>query len=167
MNFLYILILIILTVNPCHFVFAAESNSAKEELQYRSVEERRLFLALQQERDTLALERKKLDEKQKELKIIEIEVDKKLNQLKALRQQIETLIAAKDKEETKKIQELSKMYDKMTSAKAARILSSLEQDLAVSILENMKTNSAAKILDNMDKDKAASLTDAFSNLDIQ
>ena len=57
------------------------------------------------------------------------------------------------------------MYEKMTSDKAALVLGSLDQELAVPILTKMKTKSAAKILNNMDREKAAKLTTAFSTLE--
>ncbi len=159
-----LLFLLFFTAFPCNPALAEKSDN---DIQYSSVEERRLYLAIQQERDNLSLERKKLNEKKKELKTIETEVDKKLDQLQVLREQIKVLIADKNEKEDQKIKELSKMYEKMSSAKAARILGSLNNDLAISILEKMKIKSAAKILDSMDKDKAVRLTDAFSNLDIK
>ncbi len=132
--------------------------------QYGSVEERRLLLALQQERQNLVKEREVLTNQKKDLKRLEAEVDKKLDQLQAMRMQIEQLLAEKDALELKRVRDLSKMYGKMSPDKAARIFSSLSQDLAISILENMKTKAAAKILNNMDRDKAAKLTTAFSTL---
>ncbi len=135
--------------------------------QYSSVEERRLLVALETERSNLARERKILEEKKKELKRLEIEVDKKLDLLVKTRQLIQQMITEKDEEELRKIKELSKMYDKMSADKAARVLSSLEQNLAIAILENMKTKTAAKVLNSMERDKAARLTTAFSNLENQ
>ncbi len=132
--------------------------------QYGSVEERRLLLALQQERQNLINERQILENRKKDLKRLETEVDKKLDQLQATRLQLEELLAEKNAEELKRIRELSKMYEKMSAEKAAGIFSTIEQDLAISILGNMKTKAAAKILNNMDRDKAAELTTAFSSL---
>ncbi len=132
---------------------------------YGSVEERRLLLALQQERQNLAKEREILTNQKKDLKRLEAEVDKKLDQLQATRLQIEQLLAEKNDAELKRVRDLSKMYGKMSPDKAARIFSTLELKLAISILENMKTKAAAKILNNMDRDKAAKLTTAFSTLD--
>jgi len=140
-------------------------NPPADASQYGSVEERRLLLALQQERQNLAKERGVLKNQKKDLKRLEAEVDKKLDQLQAIRLQIEQLLAEKDATELKKIRDLGKMYNKMSPEKAARIFSTLDQDLAISILENMKTKAAAKILNNMDRDKAAKLTTAFSTLD--
>ncbi len=144
---------------------ATKNNPPADGGQYGSVEERRLLLALQQERRNLVKEREVLKNQKKDLKRLEAEVDKKLDQLQSTRLQIEKLLTEKNAAELKKIRDLSKMYDKMSPEKAARILSTLDQDLAISILENMKTKAAAKVLNNMDRDKAARLTTAFSTLD--
>lgn len=139
--------------------------SPEDTPQYGSVEERRLLFALQQERQDLVKEREALENQKKDLKRLEAEVDKKLDQLQATRLKIEELLAEKKAEELKRIRDLSKMYEKMSPEKAAGIFSTLEQDLAISILGNMKTKAAAKILNNMDREKAAKLTTAFSSLD--
>ncbi len=134
---------------------------------YSSVEERRLLVALQQERRNLVREREALDRKKKELKRLQAEVDKKLDQLKKERLRLEELLAEKDAAELKRIRELSKMYEKMSPEKAARIFTDLDQELAISLLANMKTKAAARILNNMNGEAAARLTTAFSSLDGQ
>jgi flagellar motility protein MotE (MotC chaperone) len=142
-----------------------EPSSADNGNNYRSVEERRLLVALEEERINLKNEREELAKKKNTLKSLQQEVDKKLEELKQQRIELEKLLAEKDAQELQRIQELSKMYGKMGAEKAARVFGSLEQDLAVAILAKMKTKSAAKILNNMDRDKAAALTTAFSTLE--
>jgi flagellar motility protein MotE (MotC chaperone) len=134
-----------------------------QEKQYGSVEERRIMESMQGESGSLLnKERDDLENKKKELKRLESEVDKKLDQLNQMRVRIEKLLVEKEAKEAKKIQELAKMYEKMTAEKAAMILSSVDQELAISILAKMKTKSAAKILNNIEREKAAKLSTAFS-----
>ncbi len=139
--------------------------SVKTGKNYRSVEERRLLVALQEERTNLKNEREEVAKKKKTLKRLQEEVDKKLEELKQQRIGLEKLLAEKDVQELQRIRELSKMYEKMGADKAARVFGTLEQDLAVAILAKMKTKAAAKILNNMDREKAAALTTAFSTLE--
>ncbi len=141
---------------------AADTPEAEE--QVTSVEQRRLLQALQSERQNILKERREIEERKKELKRLEAEVDKKLDQLEEKRLELKKLLAEKEVREQKRIQELSKMYAKMSSEKAATILSAVDEQLAISILAVMKTKAAAKILNNMDRDKAAKLTKAFSAL---
>lgn len=143
----------------------APRTAVDNEQQYESVEERRLLLALQQERLNLVQEREAMENRKKDLKRLEAEVDKKLDQLQSTRLQIEQLLEEKDAAEIQRVNELSKMYGKMSAEKAARIFSTLDLELAIAILGKMKTKAAANILNNMDRDEAAKLTTAFSTLD--
>ncbi len=52
-----IIIFILLIIIGGNAVFAEESADKKDDLEYHSVEERRLYFALQQERENLSLER--------------------------------------------------------------------------------------------------------------
>lgn len=146
---------------------AADTSAARQpEQQYGSVEERRIRETLDAGGNApFAREREELENKKNELKRLEGEVDKKIEQLNQLRVKIEKLFEQKGEEEQKRTLELAKMYEKMTADKAAVILGTVDQQLAISILAKMKTKSAAKILNNMERDKAAKLTTAFSTLD--
>ena len=144
----------------------ADTGKTAQEKQYGSVEERRVMESLPGENSSpLTKERDDLENKKKELKRLESEVDKKLDQLNQLRVRIEKLLAEKDAKELKRIQDLAKLYEKMSADKAATILATVDQDLAISILAKMKTKSAAKILNNIEREKAAKLTTAFSSSD--
>ena len=140
--------------------------AATGERTYRSVEERRLVEALAEgEHSSLARQRQDLENRKIELKRLEAEVDKKLDQLGQLRLRIEQLLKQKDEAEQQRAAELAKMYEKMSAEKAAAVLASLDQELAIAILGRMKTKSAARILNSMERDRAAQLSTAFSTLD--
>ena len=152
----------------------AETPPANEpqEKSYSSVEERRLYDTLEQERAGLQEKIKVLADREKELKTLEQEVDKKFEQmekkiqeLKKVQQKTEELLAQKDAAELQKIEELSKIYSKMEPDKAALALSVLkDQQLAADIIAGMKTKSAAKLMEQLDKLKASSLTTTLSTL---
>jgi flagellar motility protein MotE (MotC chaperone) len=144
---------------------APPASNTSQEQQYGSVEERRIMEALQAGGAPFAREREELENKKKDLKRLEGEVDKKIEQLNQLRVRIEKLLEQKSAEEQKRIGELAKVYEKMTAEKAAVVIGTVDQELAISILAKMKTKSAAKILNNMEREKAAKLTTGFSTLD--
>ena len=145
---------------------AGDAGKTGQEKQYGSVEERRIMESLQGESGSpLTKEREDLENKKKELKRLESEVDKKLEQLNQLRMRIEKQMAEKDTKELKRIQDLAKVYEKMSPEKAATVLVTVDQDLAISILAKMKIKSAAKIHNNIEREKAAKLTTAFSASD--
>lgn len=115
-----------------------------------------------------------MDLRKKELKSLEEGVDKKLGdidrkleELKNLQKQIETLLVAKSAEEKKRMQNLAVIYEKMAPAKAAQAMSGLEQKLAADLLASMKAKAAAKILDQIAKQKATELSTTFSTLQLQ
>jgi flagellar motility protein MotE (MotC chaperone) len=160
-----LLALLPLSIAPAQEKEAAGTVAATENQQYGSVEERRIVESLQGDRAPFAREREELENRKKELKRLEGEVDKKIEELNQLRVNIEKLLEQKSAEEQKRIGELAKVYEKMTAEKAAIVMGSIEQELAISILAKMKTKSAAKILNNMEREKAAKLSTAFSTLD--
>lgn len=163
----FICSLFLLTMVPALAADSANPTAANgQEREYGSVEERRLQEAIEGgEHSALARERENLEERKKELKRLEEEVDKKLEQLNQLRLSVEKLLAEKDAAEQKQIQDLANMYEKMTADKAATVLGTVDQGLAVAILKQMKTKSAAKILNSMEREKAAKLTTGISTLD--
>lgn len=150
------------------------SATSQETKTFGSVEERRIHNILQNERDNLEEEKKVLALKEKELKSLQAEVDKKIEQmdnkldeLKKLQKKIDASLAKKDAEELKKIKELSLIYAKMSPEKAARSMENLDLQLAADLLDNMKVKSAAKILDQMNRAKASQLSTTFSTIQVE
>jgi flagellar motility protein MotE (MotC chaperone) len=147
---------------------------AKEPTTFKSVEERRLYAVLQNERDNLGEERKVIALKEKELKTLQEEadkkielLDKKLEELKAIQIKIKSLLAEKNVQEIKKTKDLSLIYAKMSPDRAALAMAALNEQLAADLLANMKVKSAAKILDRMDKLKASQLSTTFTTIKVE
>lgn len=163
---------IVTTSQAAAYAQQQASNSPPE--QFSSVEERRLYDAIQKERASIRDERQELELKKKELKSIEegvdkklAEVEQKLTDMKALSQKIEQLLAAKSEAELKKTQDLAKIYEKMSPDKAALAISGLDKQLAADLLANMKVKSAAKILDQISKQTATDLSTTFSTIQLE
>jgi flagellar motility protein MotE (MotC chaperone) len=140
-------------------------NSTIHKQRFDNVEERRLWVQLQKRRKDLQEKEDRLHRREKELKTLQQEVEKKLSRLSEMRKKLEKLLASKEKAEQERIKDLSKMYQRMDPLKAARALNALEEDLAIGILSEMRSRSAGKILSNMKKQDAAHLTSIFSTLD--
>ena len=147
---------------------------AKEPTTFKSVEERRLYAVLQNERDNLGEERKVIALKEKELKTLQEEadkkielLDKKLEELKAIQIKIKSLLAEKNVQEIKKTKDLSLIYAKMSPDRAALAMAALNEQLAADLLANMKVKSAAKILDRMDKLKTSQLSTTFTTIKVE
>jgi len=152
---------------PCY-------SEEKNEQAFDSVEERRIYSLMQEERNKLSTEKKDLLLREKELKTLETSVDKKiaeidnkLEELKSLQKRIEALLAEKSKEETKRIKDLSAIYEKMAPTKAALAMTGMDPNLATEILGNMKPKSAAKVMDMLDKNKTTQLSTTFTTIQIE
>lgn len=159
--------LLSLTPAPC----AAQET---DEPVFSSVEERRLFQEIHDERAKLRDDKKEIELQKKELKSLEEAVDKKLadidnklDELKKTQRRLESLMARKTQEEIKRTQDLARIYEKMTPQKAALAISGLEKQLAADLLAAMKTKAAAKILDQITRQKATELSTTFSTIQLE
>jgi flagellar motility protein MotE (MotC chaperone) len=130
------------------------------------VEARRILSTLNEEILKIEKQQQLLNRREDELKILQLEVDKKLKRLTELREEMSELLVQKDELERDKIKKLSLIYQKRDPAGAAATLASMDKYLAVSILSMMRDKSAGKILDQMEKKIAVEYSTAMgrSNL---
>jgi flagellar motility protein MotE (MotC chaperone) len=134
---------------------------------FSSVEERRILTKMREEQTGVDESMSGL--KEKELKTLNEEADKKLGEinrkleeLQGLEKNLKAQLAQKDAQEAKKIKELGKIYEKMAPDKAALALSNMDDKLATELLGTMKPRSAAKILNVLDRKKTSELSTTFS-----
>lgn len=165
--YLALYLIILLTLQPCY----AQDG---EEQKYQSVEERRIFALIQEERDKLEQEKKDMDLREKELKTLSVSVDKKiaeidtkLEKLENLQKKIEALLAEKSVEEKKRVKDLAVIYEKMSPDRAALAMNGMDPALATDILANMKAKAAAKVLNMLDKQKTSQLSTRFTTIPIE
>lgn len=156
------LILILLLATPVLAVVEQEVSEAPP----ASVEERRIRSAIEEQYNRIQKEGDQLKVEQLQLKTLQQEVDKKLAQMQNLRQELTRLLDRKQAEEGKRVTELSKIYEKMSSIKAAELVKSLEPRLAIELLAAMNKKNAGKILDNLDRQTATRLSTGFTEFPV-
>jgi flagellar motility protein MotE (MotC chaperone) len=139
----------------------------KAEERPASVEERRIRSAIEEQYNQIQKEGDRLKVEQMQLKTLRQEVDKKLVQMQNLRQELTRLLNRKQAEEGKRVTELSKIYEKMSSEKAADLIKSLEPRLAIELLAAMNKKNAGKILDNLDRKTATKLSAGFTEFPVE
>lgn len=131
-----------------------------------SVEERRVLVEVERERKELKKQYEarveELESREAALKLLKFEVDKEVRTLEALKKDLSVLFKEKSEQEISRARELSRMYEKMDPAEAARVMPTLTIDLAVQVLSGMKDKKAGKVLGAMDPNAAATLTKAYS-----
>lgn len=105
-----------------------------------------------------------LQVKENVLKITEQRLDKKLDELRQLKREVEASLAEYNKKEDEKIKSLIKIYENMKPKPAADILSKMDMQSLLPIMSRMKEKSAADILSKMDSERAETITSRLSEL---
>ena len=138
-----------------------------EDQQIDSVEERRILVSIEEQYEKLDQREAELDSRELQLKTLEGEVDKKLVAMQELRTALVKLLDRKAEEEGRRVAELSKIYEKMDPAKAARLIKELDQQLAIKLLIGIKKKTAGQILDNLDARTATKLSQGFTEIPVR
>ena len=119
----------------------------------------------------LAERRQVLESREQELEIrtgllaaAESRIDKKVEELKVLRETISGLIKTFDAQQDAKLLSLVKIYESMKPKDAARIFEELDMDTLLEVAERMKERKLAPIMAKMDPEKARDMTVELSRL---
>ncbi len=103
-----------------------------------------------------------LEVKQNILEISQTKIDEKLDELRTLKAEVETILAAYNQKEDEKTMTLVKIYQSMKPKAAARIFSELDLDTMLRVVAKMREKSVAAILAEMDPQLARDLTETFA-----
>jgi flagellar motility protein MotE (MotC chaperone) len=114
------------------------------------------------EKEHIYQKRKELEAKEKELKLLEKRIQEQLLALKELEAIIDEKLKKIEIIRTKKLEFLVNAISKMQPSKAAKMLISMDKDMAVKILSLLRSRQVASILSAMPPDKAAALSEALS-----
>jgi flagellar motility protein MotE (MotC chaperone) len=92
------------------------------------------------------------------LKVTERRIQEKIEELTALRQEIEGLLGTQSKEEEARLQSLVKIYSGMKPKDAAAIFDKLNMDILLQVVGRMSERKSAPIMAAMDTQKVQELT---------
>lgn len=119
----------------------------------------------------LAERRQVLESREQEFEIrtgllaaAESRIDKKVEELKVLRETISGLIKTFDAQQDAKLLSLVKIYENMKPKEAAKIFEALEMDTLLEVAERMKERKLAPIMAKMHPEKARDMTVELSRL---
>jgi len=119
----------------------------------------------------LAERRRVLESREQELEIrtgllsaAETRIDKKIEELKVLRETISGLIKTFDAQQDAKLLSLVKIYENMKPKDAATIFEDLEMDTLLEVAERMKERKLAPIMAKMNAEKAREVTVELARL---
>ncbi|MFZ5608532.1 MAG: MotE family protein [Pseudomonadota bacterium] len=118
----------------------------------------------------LAQRRTMLDEREQQialrgrlLEATEKRIDGKIGELKALEERIKGLINQHDEAQTKQIDNLVRVYEKMKPKDAAQIFERLDLDIQIAVAQRMKEAKMAPIMAAMAPESAKTLSTALAS----
>lgn len=113
----------------------------------------------------MAARREELDKRERSLvtreallQAAEQEIDRKYQEMAALRNEIEGLLEKQSEEEKARIQSLVKIYEGMKPKEAARIFDTLDLDVLVNVMSLMSERRLSPVLAAMNPERARTVT---------
>ena len=91
-----------------------------------------------------------------------VEVEERIQELEAARQEIARLLKDQKQEDAERLDKLVETYSGMKPQNAARVIASLNENLAISILTRMRKQNASDIMNFMEPSKAKDLSERFA-----
>lgn len=132
-------------------------DATESEYEYSKVE-RDVYKELAARRKALDDRAKSLTQQAALLEAAQREIDRKLRELTAIKDEIEGLMQQQSEEEKARIQSLVKIYEGMKAKDAARIFNTLDIDVLLDVITGMSERKSAPILAEMDAERARTVT---------
>jgi len=133
------------------------SKSAKQ-----SAEDLSHFSKLYERKKELDRREAELNDLEKELHKQKADIETRIKKLEKLRVQISKILKQRVDVDQKKVARLVDFYSNMKPQQAAKIIGTLNEDLAIEILGKMKKKNAAEIMNLLTPEKAQTLTEMFA-----
>lgn len=120
------------------------------------------YAKLNDKRQELDLREKELNELEEELHKQKKEIEERIEHLEKMRVQIATVLKEKVEMDQEKVKTLVEFYSNMKPQQAAKIMESLNEDLAIEVLGRMKKKNAAEIMNLLEPKKAQVISEKFA-----
>jgi len=120
------------------------------------------YKKLNEKRKELDLREKELSELEGELHKQKTEIEVRIQYLEKLRGQIAGVLKEKVEVDQEKVKKLVDFYSNMKPQQAAKIIGTINEDLAIEVLSQMKKKDAAAIMNLLDAEKAQILSEKFA-----
>jgi flagellar protein FlbB len=120
--------------------------------------------ALQEKSRSLENQKQQVDQKEKDLARIQMEIEGRINQLNQLQVQLKKIVDQSKTIQDKKIQHLSEIFCAMPPDKAARMIEKMDDKTVTEVLQNMRSKEVGGILTHLDPARAAKISANLSLL---
>ncbi|MDR3175291.1 MAG: hypothetical protein LBU06_01985 [Desulfovibrio sp.] len=115
-------------------------------------------------RDSLAKRQEDLARKEQELKVLENELNSRLERMQILENRVSEMIKEAEGTQDAKFRHLVDMLANMKARQAAAVLETLDQKVSVKVLAGMRGRQAGEILTYVKPEVAAKLTEALARM---
>ena len=116
------------------------------------------------ERENLARSQENLARKEQELRVLEGELSKKLEEMQMLENRIGQMMKDAEGRQDAKFKHLVDVLSNMKAKQAASVLETLDPKIAVKVLAGMRGRQAGEILTFVKPEKAAQLTESLARM---
>ncbi|MBL7687033.1 MAG: hypothetical protein JNJ49_03290 [Bdellovibrionaceae bacterium] len=127
-----------------------------------TAEEISFFKKLGERKESLDRREAELVKLEEELQKQKKGLDERIRQLESMRKEISTTLKDRVVLDQEKVAKLVDVYSNMKPTQAARVIETLNEDLAVTILDRLKKKNAAEILNAMSASKAKKLSEMLT-----
>ena len=142
-----------------------KSTDKKEKKESRNFTEteKNILTRLKKQQDQLRLRELELERREVQLKTLQEDIQRQVSQLEKLQKEIEKDIKNKKNQDEAQLIKAVALYSKMDAGVAAQSLVKLDRKIAVNILKQMKEKQASLILSSMSADESASLIEEITS----
>ena len=123
-----------------------------------------IIKAVQDKALALEIKRQSVEEKEKDLGRIQMEIDGKLNQLNQLQVRLKKIIDESKSVQDKKVQHLSEIFCAIPPDKAARMVEKMDDRTVTEVFQFMRSKEVGGILTHLDPARAARISANLSLL---
>ncbi|MFO7803598.1 MAG: hypothetical protein R6V55_15040 [Desulfovermiculus sp.] len=149
---------------PLSLVYGQQDGGGENDSNPLSLQEKRIVSILRDKLADLDQREKAVQAEEEELKVLQGDVEEKLEKMQALRQSLQELLGQKRRVQKERVKELSGIFESMNPGQAAQAMLSMDRKLAIGILSNMRKKLAGEVLDQMPGEKAAEISGDYSNM---
>lgn len=118
------------------------------------------------EAQALLKRQEELDQRETALKSLEADLNTRVAKLKEMETNLKAMLEEAKSIKDQKLKHLIDVYSNMNAKQAARVLETLDNNIAVRILAGMRGRQAGSVLNNMEAKKAAGLTEMLTKMQL-
>ncbi|MDH5542314.1 MAG: hypothetical protein OEY64_05045 [Nitrospinota bacterium] len=121
-----------------------------------------LFEEMKKKQEELDKREEMLNRREDRTRALELDMSKKIDELKRLQVRIDDLIRMRDDLEKTNVANLSKTYSMMAPDEAAARLKTMDRAIALQIVGQMKSKNSARILSSLDQATATEFSEQLA-----